>query len=312
VVYRRLATLGTLLVEKIEGCKKPNLDICLAYTHGQAAEPMLVMTRYATWLQDVSIVIKEVAYAMDNIMLRGVQGPVGPSLLASTHATVGALRRFRAEGRGRQQWTDEVNKALQAEFDFPSQCWSMTTQTHPLLQDVAVYHPLVLAVAACMRIANSIRLLAAVGDWKKARKQGEYGSSVMSYKSNPRLAERAVSLGRLVIQQAAVVADVAGDQWAERSLDNSASSRCVWPRAFEATTQVLDDICKELSNYHPDMDVIRQKIVFEHNERAALGCAPLRVFQDSADFAYAQERALDVVGRWLSLTQQLGGQHPVV
>ncbi|GAW25434.1 putative adenylosuccinate lyase [Rosellinia necatrix] len=106
--------------------------------------------------------------------------------------------------------------------------------------------------ATAQKICGDIRHLA---NWKEIEEpfeQNQIGSSAMAYKRNPMRSERVYSLARELMSKPANFANTLSDQWAERTLDDSAIRRMDIPDMFllaEAILLGLDNITDGLVVY---------------------------------------------------------------
>ena len=89
------------------------------------------------------------------------------------------------------------------------------------------------------KFSNDIRLMSHLKEVDEPFEAGQVGSSAMAYKRNPMRSERVASLARYVIADAINPAMTAGEQWFERTLDDSANRRISIPEAFLAVDGIL-------------------------------------------------------------------------
>ena len=88
---------------------------------------------------------------------------------------------------------------------------------------------------------NDIRLLSGKGEIYEAFGEEQVGSSAMPYKKNPITCEKICSLSRYVINQESAMTQTYINQWLERSLDDSAIKRIIYPECFLLVENILTD-----------------------------------------------------------------------
>ncbi|KAI1419976.1 L-Aspartase-like protein [Xylaria sp. FL1777] len=119
-------------------------------------------------------------------------------------------------------------------------------------QDLIIANAIAGLGATAQKMCGDIRHLA---NWKEIEEpfeQSQIGSSAMAYKRNPMRSERVYSLARELMSKPANFANTLSDQWAERTLDDSAIRRMDIPDMFllaEAILLGLDNITDGLVVY---------------------------------------------------------------
>ncbi len=94
------------------------------------------------------------------------------------------------------------------------------------------------------KIMNDIRLLSGKMEVYEEFKKEQVGSSAMPYKKNPITCEKICSLCRLVINHEQNMTQTYVNQWLERSLDDSAIKRILFPECFLLMEYILDECFK--------------------------------------------------------------------
>ncbi|KAI0205090.1 L-Aspartase-like protein [Astrocystis sublimbata] len=211
----------------------------LAYTHLQPAQLITVGKRAAQWVQDLMFDLKAIEQARSDLRFRGAQG------------TTGTQASFMEIFQGDALKCDQLNALLCTKLGFPS-CYDISTQTYTRKVDLLIANAVAGLGATAQRICGDIRHLA---NWKEIEEpfeQNQIGSSAMAYKRNPMRSERVYSLARELMSKPANFANTLSDQWAERSLDDSAIRRMDIPDMFllsEAILLGLDNITDGLVVY---------------------------------------------------------------
>ncbi|KAK5630979.1 hypothetical protein RRF57_006694 [Xylaria bambusicola] len=193
----------------------------LAYTHLQPAQLITVGKRAAQWVQDLMFDLRAIEQVRSDLKFRGAQVSMA-TLPSATN-----LMRYYARNLGfRVATTRKV--------------------------DLIIANAVSGLGATAQKICGDIRHLA---NWKEIEEpfeQNQIGSSAMAYKRNPMRSERVYSLARELMSKPANFANTLSDQWAERTLDDSAIRRMDIPDMFllaEAILLGLDNITDGLVVY---------------------------------------------------------------
>ncbi|MGH2521286.1 MAG: adenylosuccinate lyase [Anaerolineales bacterium] len=200
---------------------------CIAYTHLQPAEPTTLGYRLASYAQDLLAHLTALDQLIAELRGKGLKGAVGTAasyaeLLAGTDLTPEQLEARVMQSLG-----------LVA--------YPITTQTYPRLQDYRVLAALAGLAASLHKFAFDLRLMQSSGFGEMAEPFGEkqVGSSAMPFKRNPVNAEKICSLARYVAALPSVAWGNAAESLLERTLDDSANRRVIFPEAFLAMDEML-------------------------------------------------------------------------
>ena len=200
---------------------------CLAYTHGQNAQPTTVGKRASLWLQDFVIDYQDLTYVNDGLRLLGNKGATG------TQASF--LRLFDGD----------AEKVLKLEKRIAELCgfadvFDVSGQTYTRKEDMRILNVLAGIAQSAYKFAQDMRLLQSFGELEEPFGKKQIGSSAMAYKRNPMRCERIDSIARFVICNAMNGAMTASTQWLERSLDDSANRRVALSEGFLALDGILN------------------------------------------------------------------------
>ena len=201
----------------------------LGFTHFQPAQPTTVGKRAAGWAQDLALALEEIEHRIASLRFRGVKGTTGTqasflALFDGDHDRVEQLDRLVTEKMG---WA-------------PDKRFCVTGQTYPRVVDGLVVSSLAAVAAAAQKFATDVRLLASRKEIEEPFETSQIGSSAMAYKRNPMRCERVCGLSRFVIGMTQTPFVTAGEQWLERTLDDSSARRLTLPEPFLAIDGVLD------------------------------------------------------------------------
>ena len=218
----------------------------LGFTHFQAAQLTTVGKRASLWMQDFYYDYLEVSRLISELPMLGVKGTTG------TQASFVDL--FDGD-------LDKVKKldALVVEKMGFQRVVALSGQTYTRKLDFMVLSVLSGIGQSVHKMTNDIRLLQHLKEIEEPFEKNQIGSSAMAYKRNPMRSERAASLARYVINQAANPAATESAQWFERTLDDSANRRMCIPESFMACDAILD-ICTNVSTGL----VVHDKVIRKH------------------------------------------------
>ncbi len=199
----------------------------MAYTHIQPAEPTTLGYRLSVYAQDLAEDLTSLRALEETVRGKGFKGAVG------TQATFVEM----LEGSGVS--AAELEAEAMSILDLPY--YPIATQIYSRKQDLDVLSALAGVAASLNKFALDFRLMQspAVGEWAEPFGRDQTGSSAMPFKRNPIIAENICSLARYIGKLPAVAWDNASQSILERSLDDSANRRVIFPEAFLATEEIV-------------------------------------------------------------------------
>ncbi len=243
-----LAVLGEVLTRLAELIDEWADEVSMGFTHIQPAEPTTVGYRLAQYAQDLLADWDELRRVRDGVRGKGIKGAVGTAasfaeLLAGTEWTPARLETQVMERLG-----------LTA---FP-----VTTQTYPRKQDWLVLNALAGVAASAHKMMFDLRLLQSpsFGEWSEPFRERQVGSSAMPFKRNPVAAEKVDSLARWVAALPRVAWDNAALSLLERTLDDSANRRAVFPAAFLAVDEILRTVHRLVCHFRIDREAVARNV----------------------------------------------------
>jgi adenylosuccinate lyase len=239
LLRKKLATLLGAFAEQISTHRSL---ACIAYTHLQPAEPTSVGYRLAMYAQDLLLHLAALDRLANELRGKGLKGAVG------TQASYSEL--LNGTGVSPAALEAQVMAALGLAA-FP-----VATQTYARTQDYGVFAALAALAASLHKFAFDLRLLQSSGFAEMSEPFGEkqVGSSAMPFKRNPIRAEKVCSLARYVAALPAVAWENAAESLLERTLDDSANRRVIWPEAFLAMDEMLETALTILRGLKVDAD----------------------------------------------------------
>lgn len=217
----------------------------IAYTHLQEAQLITIGRRFAMWGEDIDMDLRNIYKLI--IPFRGAKGTVG------TEDTL--LKLFEGDA----DKCSQLNKQLAKTYGFNNYI-RVCGQTYSRKYDVEVLHHLSSLCQSIYKIMNDIRLLSGKKEVYEEFSEEQVGSSAMPYKKNPITCEKICSLSRYVINQEQTIVQTYINQWLERSLDDSAIKRIVFPECFLILEHILDESTKVLSKLSFRLDYISEKV----------------------------------------------------
>jgi adenylosuccinate lyase len=254
LVTKSLKHIIDLLYKLIEVLKTKSIkykDVpTLAYTHLQSAQLITVGKRFTYWNSDIILDLDGILDLLNKLPFRGIKGTVGSEdtvlkLFDGDHAKCISLNNKLAELYGFS------NKLL------------ICGQTYSRKYDLFVFQSLSSLCQSVYKMMNDIRLLSGKSEIYEHFSKEQIGSSAMPYKKNPITCEKICSLCRLVINHETNMSQTYINQWLERSLDDSAIKRIIYPDCFILTEHILTETIKCIDNIYINIPVI-EKNVDEH------------------------------------------------
>ena len=198
----------------------------LAYTHLQQAQLITIGKRFTMWNADISIDIDNLNNVITQIPFRGLKGTVG------SEDTI--LKLFE----GDHSKCELLNLKLANKYGFDNTL-IICGQTYSRKYDVMVFQLMSNICQTIYKMMNDIRLLSSKGEVFESFGKEQVGSSAMPYKKNPITCEKICSLCRYVITQENAMVQTYINQWLERSLDDSAIKRIIYPECFMLLEHIL-------------------------------------------------------------------------
>ncbi|MCL4508656.1 MAG: adenylosuccinate lyase [Chloroflexi bacterium] len=273
--------------------------VCMAYTHLQPAEPTTLGYRLALYAQDFLIDLQQLHWLTSSLRGKGLKGAVGT---AASYA-------FLLEGR--DGGASALEEGVLNRLGLPA--FLIDGQTYPRKQDVLVINTLAGIAQSAYRFAFDVRVLQSPGFGEVAEPFGasQVGSSAMPFKRNPRTMERVCSLARYVMALPAVAYGNAAHSLLERTLDDSAARRLVFPEAFLAVDEVLIGLRYVVSHLDVDRGALQRNLdrfgPFAGTERLLMAWVQQRGFSRQELHELIRHAALEA---WDAL--QEGKPNPLV
>jgi len=222
-----IASLRELLVSFADQIETWSDTPTMAFTHIQPAEPTTIGYRLAQYGQDLLIDFEELTRVRAAVRGKGFKGAVGTS----------ASYKHLLEGRSLTpaEFEARIMAAIGLEA-FP-----VATQTYTRKQDWLIAAAIGSLASSLYKFAFDLRVLQTppIGEWSEPFGSAQVGSSAMPFKRNPVNAEKVDSLGRLIGRLIGVLWDNASHSILERTLDDSANRREVFPVLFLGIDEML-------------------------------------------------------------------------
>lgn len=235
----------------------------LGFTHYQPAQPTTIGKRNTLYIQDLLMDLQYIEQLESNIVARGAKGTVGTQatfleLFNGDHEKVRALDKLVAEKLG----FNDV---------FP-----VTGQTYPRKLDMKTAETLAGIGMSAHKFAVDLRLLSNLKVQEEPFAQKQVGSSAMAYKRNPMRSERMTGLARKLMGLPANFAATAGNQWFERTLDDSAIRRMDIAQTFllaDAILRLYINITSDMVVYPKQVEkYLRAELPFMATEKILMAC----------------------------------------
>ena len=235
LIYRdALRLVRSKVVEVLRRLRKFALEYksmpTLGLTHLQPAQLVTVGKRACLWMQDLTMDLEEIDFALSTLRLLGNRGATGTQ--------VSFMELFDGDGAKVDELEARIARKMGMEKVF-----EVSGQTYPRKLDFRIMSALSAVAQSAYKFAQDLRLLQSYREIEEPFEKNQVGSSAMAYKRNPMRSERICSLSRHVMALNQDAAMTASTQWFERTLDDSAVRRICLPEAFMAVDAVLELYC---------------------------------------------------------------------
>jgi adenylosuccinate lyase len=219
----------------------------IAYTHLQPAQLTTVGKRFALWNSDVKMDIMQLNDIVDTLIFRGVKGTVG--------SEDSILKIFNGDG----DKCDELNRKFREKYGFNELI--ICGQTYSRKYDVNVFRVLSDICQTIYKMMNDIRLLSSKNEMFEHFSEKQVGSTAMPYKTNPINCEKICSLCRYVVNQEICMKQTYMNQWLERSLDDSAIKRIIYPECFLLVEYIVTETDKIMCHLVIHLEKINRDVI---------------------------------------------------
>ncbi|MGH3518246.1 MAG: adenylosuccinate lyase [Haloechinothrix sp.] len=204
-------------------------------SHNVAAQATTLGKRFATAADELLAAFERLENLLERYPLRGIKGPVGTAQdmldLTANASTLDSLESRVARHLGFQRVLTSVG------------------QVYPRSLDYDVVSTVVQLAAAPSSLAKTIRLMAGHELVTEGFKPGQVGSSAMPHKMNTRSCERVNGFAVILRGYAAMIGELAGDQWNEGDVSDSVVRRVALPDTFFAADGLLETFLTVLDEF---------------------------------------------------------------
>jgi adenylosuccinate lyase len=244
LILIKLKNLLTIFAEKVD--TYASLPV-MAFTHLQPAEPTTLGYRLANFAQDLLCDYRSLTRVRHELKGKGFKGAVGNA--ASYVMLCNSLDEQR-------NFEDLISRALDIPF------FDITTQTYSRKQDYTVISTLAGIAATASKFAFDLRLLQSevIGEMAEPFQEEQVGSSAMPFKRNPIEAEKINSLARAVSVAPLTAWNNYANSLLERTLDDSANRRTLFPETFLAVDEILITLLKIIEGMRVNEVIIKRNL----------------------------------------------------
>jgi adenylosuccinate lyase len=215
-------------------------------THNVAAQATTLGKRFANAGEELLQAFRRVDELLARYPLRGIKGPVG-------------TQQDMLDLLGDEAAVERLEASVLEHLGFGSALTNVG-QVYPRSLDLDVVSALVQAVAGPSTLALTIRLMAGDELVTEGFVPGQVGSSAMPHKMNTRSCERVNGLAIVVRGHLSMVAQLAGGQWNEGDVSDSAVRRVALPGAFLATDGLFETFLEVLDGFRAYPAVIEREL----------------------------------------------------
>jgi adenylosuccinate lyase len=216
-------------------------------SHNVAAQATTLGKRFASAADETLVAYRRLTELIERYPLRGVKGPVG-----TAQDMLGLLDGDAAK-------LADLEHRVAAHLGF-SEVLTSVGQVYPRSLDHDVLSALVQLAAGPSSLATTVRLMAGQELVTEGFQAGQVGSSAMPHKMNTRSCERVNGLAVVLRGNAAMVAELAGNQWNEGDVSDSVVRRVALPDAFFAIDGLLETFLTVLDEFGAYPAVIAREL----------------------------------------------------
>ena len=218
----------------------------MAFTHLQPAEPTTLGYRLAATVQDLLADYQALTGLRGALKGKGFKGAVGT---AASYVMLYGLK-------GQQKLEALVSQSLGLPF------YEVTSQTYTRKQDFNLLCALSGLAATAYKFAFDLRLLQSevIGELGEPFGEKQVGSSAMPFKRNPIQAEKVDSLARALSAAPLTAWNNYANSLLERTLDDSANRRTLFPEAFLALDEILATLEKVIAGLRVNPAAMRANL----------------------------------------------------
>jgi adenylosuccinate lyase len=294
LVLAKLRSLLVLLADKVE--QTASLTV-MALTHLQPAEPTTLGYRLANFAADLLSDYESLLRVRRDLKGKGFKGAVGNAAsYVMLYSGIEGYKRFE----------EQMSAKLELSF------FEAATQTYTRKQDYSVLCALAGLASTAYKFAFDLRLLQSefIGELGEPFGQNQVGSSAMPFKRNPIECEKIDSLARAVSSAPQTAWNNYANSLLERTLDDSANRRTLFPESFLAVDEILITLTKILKGLRVNEAII-QRNLRTFGPFAAVERVLMAAVKSGADRQEMHEtlRTLSMVA-WQEI--QGGGENPLI
>jgi adenylosuccinate lyase len=154
---------------------------------------------------------------------------------------------------------DDLNRKFRKKYGFNELI--ICGQTYSRKYDVNVFRVLSDICQTIYKMMNDIRLLSSKNEMFEHFSEKQVGSSAMPYKTNPINCEKICSLCRYVVNQEICMKQTYMNQWLERSLDDSAIKRIIYPECFLLVEYIVTETDKIMEHLVIHLEKINRDVI---------------------------------------------------
>jgi len=246
-------------------------------SHNVPAQATTLGKRLANAGEELLVAYERVEELLARYPLRGLKGPVGTA--------ADQLELLD----GDPDRLDELERRVAAALGF-ARVLTNVGQVYPRSLDLDVVSALVQCAAGPSSLATSVRLMVGAELVTEGFAEGQVGSSAMPHKMNTRSCERVNALTQILRGHLTMVAGLAGDQWNEGDVSDSAVRRVALPGAFFAADGVFLTMLSVLEGLGAFPAVIEAEL-----RRSLPFLATTRILRAAMDRGVGREEAHDVI-----------------